>query len=65
MVEFHQYESIRVVEIVSIICLTVLESVALLQGIDGAYFGLVIAIIAGIGGYEIAKKKVVYVNAER
>lgn len=34
-------------------CITILEIVALLQGINGAVFGFVIAALAGLGGYEI------------
>lgn len=39
--------------IVAIVCISTLEVVALLNGIDGAVFGIVIAAIAGLGGYEI------------
>jgi len=39
--------------IVAILCITALEVVALAQGVDGAVFGVVIAAIAGLGGYEI------------
>jgi len=39
--------------IVAILCITALEVVALTQGVDGAVFGVVIAAIAGLGGYEI------------
>ena len=34
-------------------CITLLEVVALCQGINGAVFGIVIAALAGLGGYEI------------
>jgi len=37
--------------ITAIACLTTLEIVALVQGVDGALFGIVIAAIAGLGGY--------------
>jgi len=33
----------------------ILESVALLTGIDGVYFGLAIAAVAGLGGYSLAR----------
>uniref|UniRef100_A0A6M3XWJ4 Holin n=1 Tax=viral metagenome TaxID=1070528 RepID=A0A6M3XWJ4_9ZZZZ len=39
--------------IAAIICLAGLEVVAMLKGIDGALFGIVVAAIAGLGGYEI------------
>ena len=38
-------------------CLTTLEMTALIMGIDGALFGVVIAAIAGIGGYAVGKAK--------
>jgi len=40
---------------ISIIC--VLEVVALLKGIDGALFGLVVAAISGLAGYELKNIK--------
>lgn len=30
-----------------------LEAIALLKGVDGALFGIVIAALAGLGGYEL------------
>lgn len=39
--------------IVAILCITGLEVCAVLKGIDGAIFGIVIAALAGLGGYEI------------
>ncbi len=39
--------------IVAMISIVILEAIALLQGIDGAVFGIVIAALAGLGGYEI------------
>jgi hypothetical protein len=39
--------------IVAISCLTIIEIVALLNGIDGVLFSLVIAAISGLGGYQI------------
>lgn len=38
-------------------CLTVIESIALLKGVDGALFAVVIAAIAGLGGYTIGRKE--------
>lgn len=43
----------KVTVIIAILCITALEVVALTQGIDGAIFGVAIAAIAGLGGYEI------------
>ena len=39
--------------IIAMVCITALEVVALLKGIDGAVFGFVVAALAGLGGYEI------------
>ena len=39
--------------ILAIICITALEGIALANGVDGAVFGVAIAAIAGLGGYEI------------
>lgn len=39
--------------IVAMICIVILEVVALIQGVNGAVFGIVIAALAGLGGYEI------------
>jgi len=37
----------------AIFCITALEIVALCKGIDGYLFGIVIAALAGLAGYEI------------
>lgn len=37
-------------------CITVLTSVALAIGINGALFALVLIPLAGLGGYAIAKR---------
>lgn len=37
----------------AIICITILEGIALWKGMDGAIFGIAIAAIAGLGGYTI------------
>lgn len=37
---------------IAILCLTILEAIALIMGIDGVYFMPVVAAIAGIGGYK-------------
>lgn len=39
--------------IVAMVCIAFLEVVAMLNGINGAVFGIVIAALAGLGGYEI------------
>jgi len=39
--------------IVAMICIAGLEIVALCKGVNGAVFGIVIAALAGLGGYEI------------
>lgn len=39
--------------IVAIICIAGLEAFAISQGINGAVLGIVIAAIAGLGGYEL------------
>uniref|UniRef100_A0A6H1ZUG6 Uncharacterized protein n=1 Tax=viral metagenome TaxID=1070528 RepID=A0A6H1ZUG6_9ZZZZ len=39
--------------IVAMVCITTLEVVALCKGINGAVFGIVIAALAGLGGYEV------------
>jgi hypothetical protein len=44
-------------EIVSILVLGWLETIALLKGIDGSLFASVIAVIGGIGGYHIGRSR--------
>lgn len=39
--------------IVVVICLTILEAIALIKGVNGAIFGLVVTALAGLGGYEL------------
>lgn len=39
--------------IIAIVCIAGLEALAISQGINGAAFGLVVAAIAGLGGYEV------------
>ena len=43
--------------IVAIICITLLLGIALLREVDGAILSTGIAVIAGLGGYAIAKSK--------
>jgi len=42
--------------VVAISCLTALEMTALIMGIDGTALSVVVAAIAGLGGYAIGKK---------
>lgn len=44
--------------IMAIVCITALQCVALAYGVDGALFGLAIAAIAGLGGYQLHKARV-------
>lgn len=39
--------------IVAIVAIVILEGIALWKGVNGATFGIVIAAIAGLGGYEL------------
>lgn len=39
--------------IVAMFCISGLMALALVQEVDGALFGLVVAALAGLGGYEI------------
>lgn len=41
--------------ITAMVCITALEIVALLKGIDGTLLSTVIAIIAGLGGFWIGR----------
>ena len=43
--------------IVAMLCIVGLEALAILKGVDGATFGIVIAALAGLGGYEIKALK--------
>lgn len=43
----------KVTPVIAILCITALEIVAITQGINGAIFGVAVAAIAGLGGYEI------------
>ena len=46
-------EDKTILSLVAILCLTVLEIAAMLTGLDGYIFGVIIAAIAAISGYEI------------
>jgi len=41
------------IPLTAMLCITGLEALAITQGVDGAVFGIVIAALAGLGGYEI------------
>jgi len=43
------------IALTAIVCLTVLEVVALMKGIDGAMFMAIVVIMAGIAGFEVKK----------
>ncbi len=43
----------KMIVITAIICLTVLEAVALLNGVNGTLFTIMIAVIAGLAGFTI------------
>ena len=42
-----------IIKIAAILAVALLESAALVRGLDGAFFGPAIAIIGGIAGYEL------------
>jgi len=43
--------------IIAILCITILEVCALYNGINGAMFGVAIAAVAGLGGYQVKSIK--------
>jgi hypothetical protein len=43
--------------LIAISALAILEILALMKGIDGQLFATVISLIAGLGGYELGKRK--------
>jgi hypothetical protein len=45
----------RIEAIAAMICITILEGIALMKGIDGMFLSTVIAIIAGLGGFWIGR----------
>lgn len=47
--------------VLAILCITILESVAMATGIDGKMLGLAFAAIAGLGGYGLSE----FVQARR
>lgn len=44
------------VTVSAIACITVLEAIALLQGIDGAYLSMVIAAISALAGFQVGRR---------
>ena len=42
----------KLTPMLAILCITALEIVAISQGVNGATFGLALAAIAGLGGWE-------------
>jgi hypothetical protein len=40
---------------VAVVCLTIMEAIALLKGVDGYLFGIVVAAISSFAGYKIGK----------
>lgn len=44
-----------IVTLTAILCITVLEVIALLKGIDGQVYSTVLAVLAGLGGYTIGR----------
>ena len=51
--------------IVAMVCITVLEIIALLKGIDGALLSMVIAVLAGLAGYKYGERKNNYGEEKR
>lgn len=39
--------------IAAMVCIAALEAFAISRGVDGAVLGIVVAAIAGLGGYEV------------
>lgn len=44
-----------IITVTAILCITVLEAIALYRGIDGSLMATVIAALAGLGGYTLAQ----------
>jgi hypothetical protein len=41
------------IPLAAILCITVIEAIALAQGIDGTMLALSIGVISGLGGYSV------------
>jgi hypothetical protein len=46
-------KKINVTCLAAILCVAGLEGLAILKGMDGSFFGVVIAVLAGLGGYQV------------
>jgi len=46
-------KKINPIVLIAIVCVAGLEALAILKGMDGSFFGVVIAAIAGLGGYQV------------
>jgi len=44
-----------VITVTAMVCITVLELVALWRGLDGSLLSTVVAALAGLGGYTLAQ----------
>jgi uncharacterized membrane protein YgaE (UPF0421/DUF939 family) len=44
-----------IITVTAIVCITVLEAIALYRGVDGSLMATVIAALAGLGGYTLAQ----------
>jgi hypothetical protein len=45
----------RIEAVTAMICITILECIALTKGIDGMFLSTVIAVLAGLGGFWIGR----------
>ncbi len=43
------------ITIAAIVCITVLEAIALYKGVDGTLMATVVAALAGLGGFTLAQ----------
>ena len=43
------------ISVTAIVCITVLEAIALYKGVDGTLMATVVAALAGLGGYTLAQ----------
>jgi len=49
-------ETVGLVKVgLAILCITILEGVAMITGVDGKMLGLAFAAIAGLGGYGLSE----------
>lgn len=46
-----------IVTLTAILCITLLEAIALVKGVDGTILAAVIAAIAGLGGFSLGQIK--------